>query len=197
MGYALARRAAARGAVVTVVAANVRLEAPVGAVVVPVVTAAELAEVCREQFPDCDVLIMAAAVADFRPAAPVEHKLKKAGLGSSTTIDLVATEDILSSLAGDRNAGQLLVGFAAEHGGEATDAVSLGRDKLDRKGLDLLVVNDVGRTDIGFDSSENEVTILGRDGAERLVSRAPKEAIADAILDDVLRLRGLLPQFLN
>jgi phosphopantothenoylcysteine decarboxylase/phosphopantothenate--cysteine ligase len=195
MGYALAARAAARGAAVTVVAANVGLEAPPGARVIPVATAAQLAEACRAEFRGCDVLIMAAAVADFRPASPAADKLKKTGPQAPSTIELIATEDVLSSLAAERDTAeretaQVLVGFAAEHG---EDAVALGRDKLERKGLDLLVVNDIARADIGFDSPDNEVTILGREGAERRVPRAAKEAVADAILDEVARLIELQP----
>jgi phosphopantothenoylcysteine decarboxylase/phosphopantothenate--cysteine ligase len=185
MGYALAARAAARGAAVTVVAANVGLETPPGAREIRVATAAQLAEACRAEFPGCDVLIMAAAVADFRPASPAADKLKKTGPGVPSTIELIETEDVLSSLAAERDTAQVLVGFAAEHG---EDAVALGRGKLDRKGLDLLVVNDIARTDIGFDSPDNEVTILGREGAEHPVPRAAKEAVADAILDEVARL---------
>jgi phosphopantothenoylcysteine decarboxylase/phosphopantothenate--cysteine ligase len=185
MGYALAARAAARGAAVTVVAANVGLEAPAGAKVIPVATAAELAEACRAEFPGCDVLIMAAAVADFRPAAPASTKLKKTGPEAPSTIELVPTEDVLSSLGAERSPGQVLVGFAAEHG---EDAIAFGREKLERKGLDLVVVNDIARADIGFDSPDNEVTILGRAGAERLVQRTAKEAVADAILDEVQQL---------
>jgi phosphopantothenoylcysteine decarboxylase/phosphopantothenate--cysteine ligase len=185
MGYALAARAAARGAAVTVVAANVGLEAPAGAKVIPVATAAELAEACRAEFPGCDVLIMAAAVADFRPAAPAPTKLKKTGPEAPSTIELVPTEDVLSSLGAERGPGQVLVGFAAEHG---DDAVAFGREKLERKGLDLVVVNDIARADIGFDSPDNEVTILGRAGPERLVQRTAKEAVADAILNEVRQL---------
>ena len=186
MGFAVAARGAARGAAVTVVAANVRLDPPAGARVVPVATAAELAAACREEFPACDVVVMAAAVADFRPAAPADHKLKKTGSEAPTAIEVEATEDVISSLAAQRRPGQLLVGFAAEHGGE--DAVALGREKLERKRLDLVVVNDIARGDIGFDAADNEVTIVGRDGTERLVPRAAKEAVADAILDEVRRL---------
>jgi phosphopantothenoylcysteine decarboxylase/phosphopantothenate--cysteine ligase len=198
MGYALAARASARGAAVTVVAANVGLEEPPGARVIPVATAAQLAEACRAEFPDCDVLIMAAAVADFRPAAPATDKLKKTGPEAPSAIELIPTEDVLSSLAAERDTAQVLVGFAAEHG---EDAVALGRGKLERKGLDLLVVNDIARADIGFDSTDNEVTILGRGGAERRVPRAAKEAVADAILDEVARLielqRALPSRLLN
>jgi phosphopantothenoylcysteine decarboxylase/phosphopantothenate--cysteine ligase len=190
MGYALAARAAARGAAVTLVSANVGLAAPADTRVIPVATAAQLADACRAEFPSCDVLIMAAAVADFRPAAPATNKLKKTGPAAPRAIELVPTEDVLSSLAADRTPEQVLVGFAAEHG---PDAVASGRDKLERKGLDLLVVNDIARIDIGFDAPDNEVTILGRGRAARLVRRAAKEAVADAILDEVQRLVDRAP----
>jgi phosphopantothenoylcysteine decarboxylase/phosphopantothenate--cysteine ligase len=187
MGYALAGEAAARGARVTVVAANVALAPPAGVDVVPVATAAELADACRKAFEDCDVLLMAAAVADFRPVDPVGHKLKKTDPGTPRVLELTATEDVLSGLATVRRPGQLLVGFAAEHG---DGAVAYGRSKLERKGLDAVVVNDVSRPGIGFDARDNEVVILARDGRERSVERAAKEVVAAAVLDEVERLRA-------
>jgi phosphopantothenoylcysteine decarboxylase/phosphopantothenate--cysteine ligase len=182
MGYALAQRAAARGAAVVVVAANVRLPDPPGAEVVPVATAAELKRACDTRFPDCDVLLMAAAVADFRPAAPADFKLKKTAPDAPVSIALEPTEDVLAGLAGRRRPAQTLVGFAAEHGPAALD---YGRDKLARKGLDLIVVNDISQAGIGFDADENEVVVIGCDGRERRVPRAAKELVADAVLDAV------------
>ena len=187
MGYALAERAAARGAEVTVIAANVKLPRPPGVDLVPVQTAAELGSACRRAFPAAEVLLMAAAVADFRPAAPAEHKLKKTAADAPRTIELEPTEDILTALAATRSPGQLLVGFAAEHGAGALD---YGRGKLERKGLDAVVVNDISRPEIGFDSGENEVTIISRDGREQAVAQAAKDRIADTILDEVARLRA-------
>lgn len=187
MGFALAARAVARGAHVTVVAAHVALEPPAGARLIEVGTAGELAEACNAEFPNCDVLIMAAAVADFRPASAAQTKLKKSGAGVPKAIELAPTEDVLAALAKKRRNGQLLVGFAAEHG---EDAVANGREKLQRKGIDLLVVNDIARDDIGFEVPDNEVTLLAPEGEERLVPRAAKEAIADAILDEVRRRRA-------
>jgi phosphopantothenoylcysteine decarboxylase / phosphopantothenate---cysteine ligase len=189
MGYALAEQAARRGATVTVVAANVSLADPAGVTVVPVETAAQLADACAEAFPRCDVLLMAAAVADFRPAAPAGTKLKKDAADAPDAIALEATPDVLTSLAATRRPDQTVVGFAAEHGG---GALAYAREKLARKRLDAIVVNDISRPDIGFDSVENEVTIVTPDG-ERPVARAPKVEVAAAILDVVAELRGGAP----
>jgi phosphopantothenoylcysteine decarboxylase/phosphopantothenate--cysteine ligase len=185
MGYALAAEALSRGAEVTLVSANVRLEPPPGARVVQVKTAAELAEACAPAFPASDVLLMAAAVADFRPAAPASHKLKKTSTEAPTRIELEPTEDVLAALAAQRRPAQLVVGFAAEHGEEA---LAHGREKLERKRLDAIVVNDISRADIGFNSADNEVVILTRDGVERRVPRAAKEQVAASILDELERL---------
>jgi len=183
MGLELAREAARRGAEVTLIAANVALAPPAGVRVVEVETAAELGDACRREFPRCDVLLMAAAVADFRPAAPVPHKLKKE-VGPVPTIDFEPTEDVLSALTATRRHDQVVVGFAAEHG---TDALEYARDKRRRKGLDAIVVNDISRADIGFDVPENEVTIVSATG-ERLVPRTSKAVVAAAVLDEVQRL---------
>ncbi len=184
MGYALAREAARRGAEVTVVAANVGLEPPPGARVIPVRTAAELDAACRGELAGCDVLLMSAAVADFRPAGPVDRKLKKED--GVPKIELEPTADVLSALAKLRREDQTLVGFAAEHG---EGAVERGRGKLARKRLDAVVVNDVADAGIGFESEENEVTIVTADGVERHVPRDRKERVAQAVLDEVERLR--------
>jgi phosphopantothenoylcysteine decarboxylase / phosphopantothenate---cysteine ligase len=186
MGFALAREAIRRGAQVTLIAANVGLEPPLGARMMPVQTAAELAAACRNELAACDVVLMSAAVADFRPTGAVDRKLKKdEGIPK---LELEPTEDVLSALAELRRADQLIVGFAAEHGDEA---VELGRGKLDRKRLDAIVVNDISRAGIGFEADENEVTILTADGAERHVPRSRKERVARAVLDEVERLRAL------
>jgi phosphopantothenoylcysteine decarboxylase / phosphopantothenate---cysteine ligase len=186
MGYALAARAVRRGAEVTVVAANVALPEPAGVRVLPVSTAAELAQACYAEFETAEVLLMSAAVADFRPSNPAGHKLKKDSPEQPLAIALEPTDDVLSGLAARRRPGQVVVGFAAEHG---DGALAYGADKLARKGLDAIVVNDVSRPGIGFDAGENEVTILTRDGREQQVGRAAKETVADAILDEVSRLR--------
>jgi phosphopantothenoylcysteine decarboxylase/phosphopantothenate--cysteine ligase len=185
MGIALAAEAARRGAHVTVVAANVALPRVPGVEYVDVETAAELAAACHERFGSCDVLLMSAAVADFRPGAPVAGKLKKAGR-EGLELSLEPTEDVLARLAAARRDGQTLVGFAAEHGEGAREHA---REKRARKGLDLVVVNDISRADIGFDSEHNEVTIVGSD-RETAVPRAAKSAVAAAVLDEVERLRA-------
>jgi phosphopantothenoylcysteine decarboxylase/phosphopantothenate--cysteine ligase len=186
MGLALAASSLARGAEVTLVLANVSLRAPEGARVITVETAAELAAACAAEFSACDVLLMAAAVADFRPAQPAGHKIKKTGPEALSEIELEPTEDILSTLAARRRAEQVLVGFAAEHG---DGALAYGREKLERKGLDVIVINDISRSDIGFDSEHNEVLILTRDGGGRQIPRAAKDEVAGHVLDQVGRLR--------
>ena len=188
MGLALAGAAHERGAEVTLIAANVALPIPDGVRLLPVRTAAELKEICEREFPACDVLLMAAAVADFAPAAE-QGKIKKGGRKRLELV-LTPTADVISGLAAQRTAGQTIVGFAAEHGPEG---LAHARGKLAAKHLDAVVFNDISRSDIGFDTSENEVTILtaanGRPAAERHVARAPKELIAAAILDAVGELR--------
>jgi phosphopantothenoylcysteine decarboxylase/phosphopantothenate--cysteine ligase len=188
MGFALAARAAALGAQVTLVAANVALPAPAGVRVIAVQTAAELAAACRAEFAGCDVLLMAAAVADFRPREPAAHKLKKTGSEPALLrIELEPTEDVLSALAAERRAGQVLVGFAAEHG---EGALAYAREKLQRKRLDAIVVNDVSQPGIGFDAIDNEVTIVTGTGVERRLGRTSKERIADGVLAQVQLLRS-------
>lgn len=182
MGLALAEEAARRGADVTLIAANVTL--PLPATAVPVETTAELEAAVRERFPSADVLIMAAAPADFRPAEPIDDKLSREG-GEGLSIGFEPTTDIVAGAAAGRRPDQTVIGFAAEHG---EGAVERGREKLVRKGLDAVVVNDISRTDIGFDSTENEVTIVLPD-AEREVGRRSKPEVAAAILDEVERLR--------
>jgi phosphopantothenoylcysteine decarboxylase / phosphopantothenate---cysteine ligase len=184
MGLALAEEAARRGADVTLLAANVTIPAPAAVETVTVETTAELKAAVEERFPGADVLIMAAAPADFRPTEPADTKLLREE-HESLTVDLQPTEDIVAAVAAGRRADQTVVGFAAEHG---EGAVERGRAKLARKGLDAVVVNDISRADIGFDSSENEVTIVLADG-EREVGRRPKPEVAAAILDEVERFR--------
>jgi phosphopantothenoylcysteine decarboxylase/phosphopantothenate--cysteine ligase len=182
MGVALAARAAARRAEVTLIAANLAVPAPAGVCTIEVESAAELAGACADEFERCDVLLMAAAVADFRPVSPFAAKLKK-DAGAPRPIDLEPTEDVLSTLSASRRADQVLIGFAAEHG---EGAVAYGRRKLHAKGLDAIVVNDISRADIGFDSSANEVVIVTAD-QERWVPRASKERVAEEVLDEAGR----------
>jgi phosphopantothenoylcysteine decarboxylase / phosphopantothenate---cysteine ligase len=187
MGLALAEEAARRGADVTLIAANVAIPVPDGVETVTVESTGELGAAVRARFKDADVLIMAAAPADFRPKDTGGGKISREG--AALQIELEPTEDIVAGVAAGRRAGQTVVGFAAEHG---EGAVERGRAKLGRKGLDAVVVNDISRSDIGFDSAENEVTIVLAD-AEREVGRRPKEEVAAAILDEVERFRTSAP----
>jgi phosphopantothenoylcysteine decarboxylase/phosphopantothenate--cysteine ligase len=187
MGLALALAARERGAEVTVIAANVALARPAGIAWQEVRTAAELQEACERELPMCDVLLMAAAVADFRPAAPANGKLKKAGR-ERLRLELEPTADVLRGLSAQRRPGQTLVGFAAEHG---AGALEHARGKLREKGLDAVVLNDISRADIGFEVDRNEVTILTAEG-ERHVAIAAKARVAEEILDAVAQLRGSL-----
>jgi phosphopantothenoylcysteine decarboxylase/phosphopantothenate--cysteine ligase len=185
MGFAVAEEAARRGAEVTVVAANVALPRAADIRYVDVETAAELRDATRAEFANADALVMAAAVADFRPAAPVTDKISKSAR-DGLTVEMEATADVLAEVAAERRAGQLVVGFAAEHG---HGAVERGRGKLERKRLDAIVVNDISRPDIGFDADHNEVTIVTA-GGDRVVERSSKAEIARAICDTVVALRA-------
>ncbi|HEU0318856.1 MAG TPA: bifunctional phosphopantothenoylcysteine decarboxylase/phosphopantothenate--cysteine ligase CoaBC [Solirubrobacteraceae bacterium] len=188
MGFALADEAAARGAEVTVVAANVGLPRHPGVRYLDVVSAAELEAACLAELPAADVVLMAAAVADFRPVTARPGKIVKRDR-ASLAVELEPTTDVLSSLAERRRAGQVLVGFAAEYG---SGAAQRGREKLLRKRVDAIVVNDISRPDIGFDAPENEVTIITAAGSQA-VARAGKRAVAGAVLDAVAGLRGAEP----
>jgi phosphopantothenoylcysteine decarboxylase/phosphopantothenate--cysteine ligase len=178
MGFALAAAAAARGSQVVVVAANVSLPRTPGVRYIDVNTAAELAEACAAEFAAADVLLMCAAVADYRPVAAVAGKIAK---GQALELELEATADVLSALAAQRREDQTLVGFAAEHG---PDGLERARGKLAAKGLDAIVCNDVSQPGIGFDAERNAVTIITPDG-EHEVGPAAKRAI-----DAVELLRG-------
>ncbi len=182
MGIALAAAAARRGAEVTLIAANVPLRAPAGVRRIDVETGAELERAARDEFAATEVLVMAAAPADFRPATVATGKLKRQ---DGLDLQLETTADILASLAASKTADQTVVGFAAEHGG---DWVERARAKLKRKKADLVVVNDVSDPRIGFESAENEVTLVEAEG-ETHVPRASKDAVAEAILDRVEQLR--------
>ncbi len=188
MGFALAEAAADRGAEVTVVAANVALARDPRITYLDGESAAELEGACGAAFPGCDVLLMAAAVADFRPVDPAVEKLSKSGR-AELVVAMEPTSDVLAGLSAARAPGQLVVGFAAETG---PGAIARGREKLARKGLDAVVVNDVAEAGIGFDSTHNEVTLLTV-GSEHRVARAAKRDVADAILSLVDRMRSATP----
>ena len=184
-GWALARTAAARGAEVTLVAANVAFEDPAGAKVVRVRSAEDLRVAVLEAARGADAVVMAAAVADFRPVTYTPTKIKKSPTGESPTIDLERTADVLRELVEARTPGQVVVGFAAETGDADGDVLAHGRAKLARKGCDLLVVNDVGEGR-AFEVADNAAVILGVDGSALEVPQGPKEALADAVWDAVL-----------
>src|SRR4051794_12079863 len=187
MGFAIASEAARRGADVEVVAANVSLPHEEGIHYIEVETAEELGQATLRAFEYAEVLLMAAAVADFRPAAPEASKISKEERANGMSLALEPTADVLSQLSSRRRPGQVLVGFAAEHG---EGAVERARGKLERKKLDAVVVNDISRGDIGFDADENEVTILTAAGDERRIPFGPKVQIARSIVDTVETLRG-------
>jgi phosphopantothenoylcysteine decarboxylase / phosphopantothenate---cysteine ligase len=180
-GYAFARAAVARGATVTVVAANVSLPPVAGAALVPVNSAAEMAEAVRVHAAGADLVVMAAAVADFRPAAPSDYKIKKDD-GGLEAIRLVRNPDILAGLIENRAPGQILVGFAAETGSPDASIEQLGRAKLARKPVDLLVVNAVGGGR-GFVAEENAATVLSSDGSATRIELTSKDILAHRVLD--------------
>lgn len=180
-GYALARTAVARGARVTLVAANTALADPAGVDVVRVGTAVQLREAVLKAAADADAVVMAAAVADFRPARYAGGKIKKKDGEEPEPVALVRNPDVLAEISADRaREGQVVVGFAAE----TDDVLANGRSKLRRKGCDLLVVNEVGESKT-FGSEENEAVILASDGSELPVPHGPKEALADLVWDQV------------
>jgi phosphopantothenoylcysteine decarboxylase/phosphopantothenate--cysteine ligase len=181
-GYALATVAAARGARVTLIAANVDFPEPAGVTVVPVDTAAALREAVHKAAADADAVVMAAAVADFRPTDPGTYKIKKDEAGTPPIISLATNPDILAELVAGRRPGQVLVGFAAETGDEQGDVLSHGRAKLARKGCDLLVVNAVG-DGRAFGRPDNAAVILGADGTQLDVPLGPKAVLAAVVLD--------------
>ena len=188
MGFALADRAARRGAEVTLIAASVALPTPNRVRRVDVSTAAELSEAVRREFADIHLLLMAAAVADFRPARAESGKIAREESGS-LELRLEPTDDVLAAVGADRRDDQIVVAFAAEHGG---DAIARAREKLRRKGADAIVVNDVSRDEIGFDSDLNQVVVVDAE-REYPVALGPKEEVADAILDRVQNQYGDLP----
>ncbi|SRR6266542_1501352 len=181
MGVALAAEAVRRGANVTLLAANLAVPAPAGVAVVETPTADD---VLRETLAhaDADLIVMAAAVSDYRPAAASEKKRAKSD--ESWTVDLVPTVDVLRALAKGRANGQVVVGFAADQGERG---LARAREKLEQKGTDLIVFNDISRSGIGFDSTDNEVVLISP-GGEQPVAKAPKPTIARVILDEAERI---------
>jgi phosphopantothenoylcysteine decarboxylase/phosphopantothenate--cysteine ligase len=188
-GYALARTAVARGAEVTVVAANVALPEPAGAKVVRVETTAELRDAVVGASSSADAVVMAAAPADFRPRTVAGSKIKKPDDGSAPALELEQNPDILTELSRNRpGPGTVVVGFAAETGDEAGSVLEHARAKLARKGCDLLVVNDVSGGKV-FGAADNEALVLSADGGTTPVPRGSKSALADVVWDLVLSRR--------
>jgi phosphopantothenoylcysteine decarboxylase/phosphopantothenate--cysteine ligase len=184
-GYALARTAAARGAEVTLVAANVALPDPAGVKVVRVETTAQLRDAVLQASSDSDAVVMAAAPADFRPQSASGTKIKKDPDGAAPSLSLTQNPDILAELAADPDrGGRVVVGFAAETGDETGSVLEHARAKLARKGCDLLVVNDVSEGRV-FGSTDNEAVLLDAEGGARAVERGSKTALAHAIWDAV------------
>jgi phosphopantothenoylcysteine decarboxylase / phosphopantothenate---cysteine ligase len=186
MGIALAAAAARRGADVTLVAANVALPEPAGVRRIDVESGEQLAAACSAEFSNADVLLMAAAPADFRAAEPTEGKLTR---DACLDLHLEPTEDILAGLAAERSGDQTIVAFAAEAGND----VDRAREKLQRKSADLIVLNDISNPDIGFDSSENAVTLIDS-ASEQHVPQASKDVVAEKILQRVDQLRAQAAQ---
>jgi phosphopantothenoylcysteine decarboxylase/phosphopantothenate--cysteine ligase len=184
MGVALAAEARRRGAQVTLLGANLAVAAPPGVELVETPSAAELEREAIARGLQADVVIMAAAVADYRPAEALATKRPKDR--AAWTVELEPTTDVLAALGNARVPGQVLVGFAADQGQRGLERA---REKLASKRADLFVFNDVGREDIGFETLDNEVTLISA-GGERTVAKAPKDEIAAAILDEVERLLG-------
>ncbi len=185
MGYALAEAARDRGARVTLLSGPSGLPRPEGLRFVSFETSAELENLLRAEFPECDVLAMAAAVADFIPEAATERLHREDG---ETSVRLSPGRDLLAGLAPLRDR-QTVVAFAAETG----DFEARGRRKMEAKGADLVVVNDVGRSDIGFDAPDNEALLVTADGPGRRIPRSSKREVADDIWDAVLRIRSSRP----
>ena len=185
MGYALAAAAARRGASVTLISGPTALTPPPAATFVPVQTAEEMREAVRQHAGGSAIVIKAAAVADYRVRQAAEQKIKGK---RDITLDLVPNPDILAEVAA-MGTGAFVVGFAAE----TTDVVAHARAKLEAKGIQLLVANDVSRRDIGFDAEDNEVLLIDRWGGTRALPRMSKSAVADAILDAIVALRAAHP----
>jgi phosphopantothenoylcysteine decarboxylase / phosphopantothenate---cysteine ligase len=181
MGVALAEEARARGADVTLLAANLAVPAPSGVTVVETPTAVDLEREALSRA-DADVVVMAAAVADYRPSSPLAGKRTKDG--APWPIELEPTPDVLAAIGAARRPEQVIVGFAADEGDAGLERA---RRKREAKGADLFVFNDVSRADIGFDADENEVVVVTANG-DRAVAKAPKRAVAAAVLDEIERL---------
>ncbi len=185
-GFAIAERALARGAEVTAVVGTVEVPAPPGVRVIGVSTADQMRAAMLAEQSSADVVVMAAAVADFRPEHVAEGKIKKSDTAEPDPIRLMRNPDILIDLVAARPSGQVVVGFAAETAADEADLLSIARAKLTRKGCDLLVVNDVGGEAV-FGRADTRIQVLGGDGAVRAEVRGSKTEAADAVLDEIVK----------
>lgn len=184
-GVAVAAAAQARGAEVVLIAAHLEVEPPEGVELIEVQTALELQEAVTEAARSADVVVMTAAVADYRPAVMRDSKIKKSEAGQTLTLELVANPDILAGLSADKREGQVIVGFAAETEPDPSTLIELGRTKLAAKGSDFLVLNQVG-WEQGFATESNEVVVLRRGGDIVMEASGSKLSVADRILDVVV-----------
>jgi phosphopantothenoylcysteine decarboxylase/phosphopantothenate--cysteine ligase len=189
MGYALAQAAWRRGAEVTLVSGPSSLEPPVGAELVAVETAVEMHEAVSRLIGSADVSVFAAAVADYRPAAPEPGKIKREEVGRDLTVALAANPDIARETGSVRKPGSLAVGFALETG----DLLANARKKLEGKGFDLVVANDPTQEGAGFEVETNRVTVLARDGTAEELPLMSKDEVAEEILDRIAALLGAAP----
>ncbi|MEG1980464.1 MAG: bifunctional phosphopantothenoylcysteine decarboxylase/phosphopantothenate--cysteine ligase CoaBC [Victivallaceae bacterium] len=180
MGFALAEAAQAMGHEVVLIAGPVNLTPPLVYQYIPVVSAAEMAQAVHANAPSAQVIIMSAAVADYRPAQPIRGKMKKKS--GPLTLELERTEDILQSLGAAKQPGQILLGFAAE----SENLLAYAQDKLIRKNLDFIAANDISVPDRGFGAEQNEITLLGRDGSCRVLPLQDKKVLASALLKLIL-----------
>ena len=185
MGYALAEEALARGAGVLLVSANVALPQPAGAELVPVTTAAEMRDAVLALLPRATIVLKAAAVADFRPITPAAGKMPR---GEAVTLTLEPTEDIVAEVVRQRARGTLVIAFAAEIPVDGTDPLTRAREKMHRKGVDAIVVNDVSLPGLGFDSDRNAGTLLLADGRSIVLAPSSKRVMAARILDETVKL---------
>ncbi len=185
MGFALAEAAASRGANVTVVAGVISVEPPANVTVIRAVSAIEMHEAAMRALPEATVFIGAAAVADYAPASVANAKIKKEG-HDTMTLELAKTPDILSSVSENRGTGQLVIGFAAE----TNDVIGYARSKMEKKGLDMVVANDITQAGAGFNTDTNVVTILTKEGAVIDLAIMSKREMADRILHEIVRLRA-------
>lgn len=181
MGYAIAAAAVRRGAEVTLVSGKVELTPPMGVHVVPVVSAADMAQAVKEAAPEQDIIVKAAAVADYRPRTVADEKIKKKD--AELSVELERTEDILAWLGANRREGQILCGFSME----TEHLLENSRDKLEKKKIDMIVANNLKQEGAGFGTDTNVVTLLTKQGAEEL-PLLTKEEVADRLLDRLLTL---------